>query len=248
MDSLAHYMKASRRMRELDMDIRSERLLVLKHNPCSDHVRAPLTPPMTIVRINTIVHILCVIWRGEKDLTSSTFHLISNHTREGVLQEPSLSLKSYMGKLSISLGHVTGTLIRTPAGYLFSRLLSFCHFLRWELLVGGDCIFHIAGIAHDKSSWLLDNFLQSFMKAHGPMKISAIGNWSVLLQCQMNFCAAIVPNTKRISVKLSKANTIQLFFFLCVLYIKRIRFSGEIELRYLIGKTLMEPLSYASSE
>ncbi|CAF2143881.1 unnamed protein product [Brassica rapa] len=33
------------------MDIRSERLLVLKHNPCSDHVRAPLTPPMTIVRI-----------------------------------------------------------------------------------------------------------------------------------------------------------------------------------------------------
>ncbi|KAH0939886.1 hypothetical protein HID58_007347, partial [Brassica napus] len=36
---------------ELGMDIRSERLLVLKHNPCSDHVRAPLTPPMTIVRI-----------------------------------------------------------------------------------------------------------------------------------------------------------------------------------------------------
>ncbi|WZZ15780.1 hypothetical protein YC2023_108869 [Brassica napus] len=37
--------------RELGMNIRSERLLVLKHNPCSDHVRAPLTPPMTIVRI-----------------------------------------------------------------------------------------------------------------------------------------------------------------------------------------------------
>ena len=33
------------------MDIRSERLLVLKHNPCSDHVRAPLIPPMNIVRI-----------------------------------------------------------------------------------------------------------------------------------------------------------------------------------------------------
>ncbi|CDY12078.1 BnaC03g59940D [Brassica napus] len=129
-----------------------------------------------------------------------------------------------------------------------SRLLSFCQLLRWELLVGGDCIFHIIGIAHDKSSWLLDDFLQSFMKAHGPLKISAIGNWSVLLQCQMNLCAAIVPNTKRISVKLSKANTIQLFFFVCVLYIKRTRFSGEIELRYLIGKTLMEPLLYASSE
>ncbi|CAN7027949.1 unnamed protein product [Brassica oleracea var. botrytis] len=121
------------------------------------------------------------------------------------------------------------------------RLLSFCQLLRWELLVGGDCIFHIIGIAHDKLSWLLE--------------ISAIGNWSVLLQCQMTFCAAIVPNTKRISVKLSKANTIQLFFFVCVLYIKRTRFSGEIELRYLIGKTiwvvkktLMEPLSYASSE
>ena len=86
------------------------------------------------------------------------------------------------------------------------------------------------------------------MKAHGPLKISAIGNWSVLLQCQMTFGAAIVPNTKCTSVKLSKANTIQLFFFVCVLYIKRTRFSGEIELRYLIGKTLMEPLSYASSE
>ncbi|CAF1730698.1 unnamed protein product [Brassica napus] len=36
---------------ELGMDIRSERLLVLKHNPCSDHVRAPLIPPMNIVRI-----------------------------------------------------------------------------------------------------------------------------------------------------------------------------------------------------
>nr|VDC83795.1 unnamed protein product [Brassica rapa] len=131
---------------------------------------------------------------------------------------------------------------------LFSRLLSFCQLLRWELLVGGECIFHIIGIAHDKSSWLLDDFLQSFMKAHGPLKISAIGNWSVLLQCQMNFCAAIVPNTKRISVKLSKANTIQIFFFVCVLYIKRTRFSGEIELRYLIGKTLMEPFLYASSE
>ncbi|KAH0862171.1 hypothetical protein HID58_079382 [Brassica napus] len=259
------------------------------HNPCSDHVRAPLTPPMTIVRIKyssvrsilslirililcvmnffetyefshqlttrssrkpissprslkicTIEHKLCVIWRVEKDLTSSTFHLISNHTREGVLQEPSLSLKSYMGKLSISLGHVNW--------YTDTRLLSFCQLLRWELLVGGDCIFHIIGIAHDKSSWLLDDFLQSFMKAHGPLKISAIGNWSVLLQCQMTCCAAIVPNTKCISVKLSKANTIQLFFFVCVLYIKRTRFSGEIELRYLIGKTLMEPLSYASSE
>ena len=33
------------------MDIRSERLLVLKHNPCSDHVRAPKTTRMTIVRI-----------------------------------------------------------------------------------------------------------------------------------------------------------------------------------------------------
>ncbi|WZZ05992.1 hypothetical protein YC2023_091913 [Brassica napus] len=131
---------------------------------------------------------------------------------------------------------------------LFSRLLSFCQLLRWELLVGGECIFHIIGIAHDKSSWLLDDFLQSFMKAHGPLKISAIGNWSVLLQCRMNFCAAIVPNTKRISVKLSKANTIQIFFFVCVLYIKRTRFSGEIELRYLIGKTLMEPFLYASSE
>uniref|UniRef100_A0A0D3DJP6 Uncharacterized protein n=1 Tax=Brassica oleracea var. oleracea TaxID=109376 RepID=A0A0D3DJP6_BRAOL len=132
--------------------------------------------------------------------------------------------------------------------YTDTRLLSFCQLLRWELLVGGDCIFHIIGIAHDKSSWLLDDFLQSFMKAHGPLKISAIGNWSVLLQCQMTCCAAIVPNTKCISVKLSKANTIQLFFFVCVLYIKRTRFSGEIELRYLIGKTLMEPLSYASSE
>ncbi|CAN6908078.1 unnamed protein product [Brassica oleracea] len=131
---------------------------------------------------------------------------------------------------------------------LFSRLLSFCQLLRWELLVGGDCIFHIIGITHDKSSWLLDDFLQSFMKAHGPLKISTMGNWSVFLQCQMTFCAAIVPNTKCISVKLSKANTIQLFFFVCVLYIKRTRFSGEIELRYLIGKTLMEPLSYASSE
>ncbi|KAH0866819.1 hypothetical protein HID58_073841, partial [Brassica napus] len=29
----------------------------------------------------------------------------------------------------------------------------------------------------------------------------------------------------------------------CVLYIKIRRFSGEIELRYLIGETLMEPLS-----
>ncbi|CAF1859694.1 unnamed protein product [Brassica oleracea var. botrytis] len=132
--------------------------------------------------------------------------------------------------------------------YTDTRLLSFCQLLRWELLVGGDCIFHIIGITHDKSSWLPDDFLQSFMKAHGPLKISAIGNWSVLLQCQMTFCAAIVPNTKRISVKLSKANTIQLFFFVCVLYIKRTRFSGEIELRYLIGKTLMEPLLYASSE
>ncbi|CAN7054125.1 unnamed protein product [Brassica oleracea var. botrytis] len=188
----------------------------------------------------TIEHKLCVIWRLEKDLTSSTFHLISNHTREGVLQEPSLSLKSYMGKLSISLGHVNW--------YTDTRLLSFCQLLRWELLVGGDCIFHIIGIAHDKSSWLLDDFLQSFMKAHGPLKISAIRNWSVFLQCQMTFCAAIVPNTKCTSVKLSKANTIQLFFFVCVLYIKRTRFSGEIELRYLIGKTLMEPLSYASSE
>ncbi|KAG2255243.1 hypothetical protein Bca4012_092068 [Brassica carinata] len=157
-----------------------------------------------------------------------------------LLQEPSLSLKSYMGKLSISLGHVNW--------YTDTRLLSFCQLLRWELLVGGDCIFHIIGIAHDKSSWLLDDFLQSFMKAHGPLKISAIGNWSVFLQCQMTFCAAIVPNTKCTSVKLSKANTIQLFFFVCVLYIKRTRFSGEIELRYLIGKTLMEPLSYASSE
>ncbi|KAG2328747.1 hypothetical protein Bca52824_011475, partial [Brassica carinata] len=91
---------------------------------------------------------------------------------------------------------------------LHNRLLSFCHLLRWELLVRGDCIFHITGIAHEKSSWLLDNFLQSFMKAHGPLKISAIGNWSVLLQCQMTFCAAIVLNTKCISVKLSKANTI----------------------------------------
>ena len=119
---------------------------------------------------------------------------------------------------------------------LFSRLLSFCQLLRWELLVGVECIFHIIGIAHDKSSWLLDDVLQSFMKAHGPLKISTIGNWSVLLQCQMTFCAAIVPNTKRISVKLSKANTIQLFFFVCVLYIKRTRFSGEIELRYSSAK------------
>ncbi|KAG2265708.1 hypothetical protein Bca52824_072787 [Brassica carinata] len=125
--------------------------------------------------------------------------------------------------------------------YTDTRLLSFCQLLRWELLVGGDCIFHITGITHDKSSWLLDDFLQSFMKAHGPLKISTMGNWSVLLQCQMTFCAAIVPNTKCISVKLSKANTIQLFFFVCVLYFKRTRFSGEIELRYLIGKTLMEP-------
>ncbi|CAF2129671.1 unnamed protein product [Brassica napus] len=116
------------------------------------------------------------------------------------------------------------------------RLLSFCQLLRWELLVGVECIFHIIGIAHDKSSWLLDDVLQSFMKAHGPLKISTIGNWSVLLQCQMTFCAAIVPNTKRISVKLSKANTIQLFFFVCVLYIKRTRFSGEIELRYSSAK------------
>ncbi|KAF3503280.1 hypothetical protein F2Q69_00041522 [Brassica cretica] len=108
--------------------------------------------------------------------------------------------------------------------YTDTRLLSFCQLLRWELLVG------------------------VIMKAHGPLKISAIGNWSVLLQCQMTFGAAIVPNTKHISVKLSKANTIQLFFFVCVLYIKRTRFSGEIELRYLIGKTLMELLSYASSE
>ncbi|KAL0723253.1 hypothetical protein Bca4012_037852 [Brassica carinata] len=96
---------------------------------------------------------------SEKDLTSLTFHLISNHTREGVLQEPSLSLKSYMGKLSISLGHETGTLIRTPVGYPSTKLLPFA-------------------------------------------QMGVVGQ----------------------------------------------RFSGEIELRYLIGKTLMEPLSYASSE
>ncbi|CAN6872736.1 unnamed protein product [Brassica oleracea] len=251
---------------ELGMDIRSERLLVLKHNPCSDHVRAPLTPPMTIVRIKYSSVYREINIRPHKNIdsvmnffetyefshqltTRSSRKPISSPRRHNktqtvcdlaLLQEPSLSLKSYMGKLSISLGHVNW--------YTDTRLLSFCQLLRWELLVGGDCIFHIIGITHDKSSWLLDDFLQSFMKAHGPLKISTMGNWSVFLQCQMTFCAAIVPNTKCISVKLSKANTIQLFFFVCVLYIKRTRFSGEIELRYLIGKTLMEPLSYASSE
>ncbi|KAG2315895.1 hypothetical protein Bca52824_019017 [Brassica carinata] len=234
------------------------------HNPCSDHVRAPLTPPMTIVRINMnffetyefssqlttrlsrkpisgprSTHSVCdLAWREGLDVLDLPPD-IQPHSRRGTSRTIIVS-KIVHGKTLHKFGACNW--------YTDTRLLSFCHFLRWELLVGGDCIFHIAGIAHDKSSWLLDNFLQSFMKAHGPMKISAIGNWSVLLQCQMNFCAAIVPNTKRISVKLSKANTIQLFFFLCVLYIKRIRFSGEIELRYLIGKTLMEPLSYASSE
>ncbi|KAL0696109.1 hypothetical protein Bca4012_063289 [Brassica carinata] len=38
------------------------------------------------------------------------------------------------------------------------------------------------------------------------------------------------------------------FFFAGVLYIKIRRFSREIELRCLIGKTLMEPLSNASAE
>ncbi|KAL0824255.1 hypothetical protein Bca101_085759 [Brassica carinata] len=37
-------------------------------------------------------------------------------------------------------------------------------------------------------------------------------------------------------------------WLLGVLYIKIRRFSGEIELKYLIGKTLMEPLSNASAE
>uniref|UniRef100_M4E5P5 Uncharacterized protein n=1 Tax=Brassica campestris TaxID=3711 RepID=M4E5P5_BRACM len=46
---------------------------------------------------------------------------------------------------------------RKPISSPRSRLLSFCQLLRWELLVGGDCIFHIIGIAHDKSSWLLDD-------------------------------------------------------------------------------------------
>ncbi|CAF2068756.1 unnamed protein product [Brassica napus] len=59
-----------------------------------------------------------------------------------------------------------------------------------------------------------------------------VGFSNVWVQYQITLCAAIVPKAKHISV----------------LYIKIRRFSGEIELKYLIGKTLMEPLSNASAE
>ncbi|KAL0687269.1 hypothetical protein Bca4012_086946 [Brassica carinata] len=57
-----------------------------------------------------------------------------------------------------------------------------------------------------------------------------VGFSNLWVQYQITLCAAIVPKAKR------------------VLYIKIRRFSGEIELKYLIGKTLMEPLSNASAE
>ncbi|WZZ16625.1 hypothetical protein YC2023_109714 [Brassica napus] len=266
---------------ELGMDIRSERLLVLKHNPCSDHVRAPKTTRMTIVRIkyssvyreinisphkniNSVMKFFetyefspqLTTRSSRKPISSPRRHNrtqtvcdlacrkgldvldlppdIQPHSRRSTSRTIIVS-KIVHGKTLHKFGASLKSLLAKVVK-LFSRLLSFCQLLRWELLVGVECIFHIIGIAHDKSSWLLDDVLQSFMKAHGPLKISTIGNWSVLLQCQMTFCAAIVPNTKRISVKLSKANTIQLFFFVCVLYIKRTRFSGEIELRYSSAK------------
>ncbi|KAG2313626.1 hypothetical protein Bca52824_025183, partial [Brassica carinata] len=50
-----------------------------------------------------------------------------------------------------------------------------------------------------------------------------IGN--VWLQYHITLCAAILPNAKHISVKLSKANTSQCFILCrCDLYIKRKRF------------------------
>lgn len=71
---------------------------------------------------------------------------------------------------------------------------------------------------------------------------------SALTECkqqyQRTFYSGIVPTAKRISVKLNKANTIQCFFFAGVHYIKTRRIPMEIELKYLIGKTLVEPLSH----
>ncbi|CAN7094163.1 unnamed protein product [Brassica rapa subsp. narinosa] len=259
---------------ELGMDIRSERLLVLKHNPCSDHVRAPKTTRMTIVRIkyssvyreinisphkniNSVMKFFETYEFSPQLTTRSSRKPISSPRRHNRTQTVcDLACRKGLDVLDLppdiqphSRRSTSRTIIVSKIvhgktlhkfgacnWYTDTRLLSFCQLLRWELLVGVECIFNIIGIAHDKSSWLLDDVLQSFMKAHGPLKISTIGNWSVLLQCQMTFCAAIVPNTKRISVKLSKANTIQLFFFVCVLYIKRTRFSGEIELRYSSAK------------
>ncbi|KAL0700615.1 hypothetical protein Bca4012_056737 [Brassica carinata] len=91
------------------------------------------------------------------------------------------------------------------------------------LIMRGEHIFPMIGIANTPA---------------GALKLAAIWNrlvhlQNIWLQYHITLYAAILPNAKRISVKLSKANTSQRIFFAGVLYIKRKRFAGEIKLRWI---------------
>ncbi|CAG7884257.1 unnamed protein product [Brassica rapa] len=114
--------------------------------------RKPISSPRRHNRTQTVCDLACRKGLDVLDLPPD----IQPHLRRSTSRTIIVS-KIVHGKTLHKFGACNWyTLIRTPAGYLFSRLLSFCQLLRWELLVGGDCIFHIIGIAHDKSSWLLD--------------------------------------------------------------------------------------------
>ncbi|CAF2043908.1 unnamed protein product [Brassica napus] len=166
------------------MNIRSERLLVLKHNPCSDHVRAPLTPPMTIVRINmnffeTYEFSPQLTTRlSRKPISSPRRHNrtqtvceLACRKRIDVLDLPPdiqpHSRRSTSRTIIVSKIVHGKTLHKFGAcnRYTDSRLLSFCQLLRWELL---PCWSEVASM---KNTWCPTDARKS---------TTSFGGWLVL--------------------------------------------------------------------
>ncbi|WZZ87131.1 hypothetical protein YC2023_115710 [Brassica napus] len=194
------------------MDIRSERLLVLKHNPCSDHVRAPLIPPMNIVRIKY-----------------SSVYLDMNFF-ETYEFSPQLTTRSSRKPISSPRRKGLDVLDLPPDIQPHSRR-STSRTIIVSKIVHGKTLHKFGACNCNLEEDDRDGFSFPSTKLLPVAQMGVVGR----SHYESSWTSQDISNWELVS-----SLTVSDDF--------RTRFSGEIELRYLIGKTLMEPLSYASSE